>query len=95
MNCLLLHPVTARTAAMSKRCARCEKTVYPIEELKCLDKVRTADVLGFFGDTKSEHWGPEIGAYLVLSTPPEKERLGRSVGRSREERRRKDALRKS
>ncbi|KAF2363446.1 Zinc finger LIM-type [Trinorchestia longiramus] len=24
---------------MSKRCARCEKTVYPIEELKCLDKV--------------------------------------------------------
>jgi len=25
---------------MSKTCARCEKTVYPIEELKCLDKVR-------------------------------------------------------
>lgn len=25
---------------MSKSCARCEKTVYPIEELKCLDKVR-------------------------------------------------------
>lgn len=25
---------------MSKKCARCEKTVYPIEELKCLDKVR-------------------------------------------------------
>jgi len=24
---------------MSKTCARCEKTVYPIEELKCLDKV--------------------------------------------------------
>ncbi|XP_046404332.1 LIM and SH3 domain protein F42H10.3 isoform X2 [Ischnura elegans] len=23
---------------MSKKCARCEKTVYPIEELKCLDK---------------------------------------------------------
>lgn len=25
---------------MSKKCAKCEKTVYPIEELKCLDKVR-------------------------------------------------------
>lgn len=25
---------------MSKRCAKCEKPVYPIEELKCLDKVR-------------------------------------------------------
>jgi len=24
---------------MNKTCARCEKTVYPIEELKCLDKV--------------------------------------------------------
>jgi len=24
---------------MSKRCAKCEKTVYPLEELKCLDKV--------------------------------------------------------
>lgn len=24
----------------NKKCARCEKTVYPIEELKCLDKVR-------------------------------------------------------
>ncbi|XP_050463730.1 LIM and SH3 domain protein Lasp isoform X2 [Cataglyphis hispanica] len=24
---------------MSKTCARCEKTVYPIEELKCLDKI--------------------------------------------------------
>uniref|UniRef100_T1JG37 SH3 domain-containing protein n=1 Tax=Strigamia maritima TaxID=126957 RepID=T1JG37_STRMM len=24
---------------MSKKCARCDKTVYPLEELKCLDKV--------------------------------------------------------
>ncbi|MPC90028.1 LIM and SH3 domain protein Lasp [Portunus trituberculatus] len=24
---------------MSKRCARCEKAVYPLEELKCLDKL--------------------------------------------------------
>ena len=24
---------------MSKRCAKCEKTVYPVEELKCLEKV--------------------------------------------------------
>lgn len=25
---------------MNKTCARCQKVVYPIEELKCLDKVR-------------------------------------------------------
>jgi hypothetical protein len=25
----------------AKRCAKCEKLVYPIEELKCLDKVNT------------------------------------------------------
>ena len=24
---------------MSKQCAKCEKTVYPIEEFRCLDKV--------------------------------------------------------
>lgn len=24
---------------MNKTCARCQKVVYPIEELKCLDKV--------------------------------------------------------
>lgn len=24
---------------MNKKCARCDKIVYPIEELKCLDKV--------------------------------------------------------
>nr|CAD7578935.1 unnamed protein product [Timema californicum] len=27
------------TIRMNKKCARCEKTVYPIEELKCLDKI--------------------------------------------------------
>lgn len=30
---------------MSKRCARCEKTVYPLEELKCLDKVGIQEAL--------------------------------------------------
>lgn len=30
---------------MSKTCARCEKTVYPIEELKCLDKVRKEPIV--------------------------------------------------
>lgn len=25
---------------MNKKCARCEKIVYPTEELKCLDKVK-------------------------------------------------------
>ena len=24
---------------MSKKCAKCEKTVYPVEELKCLEKI--------------------------------------------------------
>ena len=24
---------------MSKKCAKCEKTVYPTEEFRCLDKV--------------------------------------------------------
>lgn len=28
-----------KTINMNKTCARCEKTVYPTEELKCLDKV--------------------------------------------------------
>ena len=27
------------TAKMNKKCAKCGKTVYPTEELKCLDKV--------------------------------------------------------
>lgn len=27
---------------MSKSCAKCGKTVYPLEELKCLDKVNSA-----------------------------------------------------
>jgi len=30
---------------MNKKCARCDKTVYPIEELKCLDKVRLSRFL--------------------------------------------------
>ena len=28
-----------RVSKMSKKCAKCEKTVYPTEELKCLEKV--------------------------------------------------------
>ncbi len=32
---------------MSKKCARCEKTVYPTEELKCLDKVSFENPLNF------------------------------------------------
>ena len=31
----------------AKKCAKCEKQVYPIEELKCLDKVRVQII--FFG----------------------------------------------
>lgn len=38
---------------MNKTCARCEKTVYPIEELKCLDKVSRNPMLQFvFNDSK-------------------------------------------
>lgn len=33
---------------MNKKCARCEKTVYPIEELKCLDKVNFHCISNFF-----------------------------------------------
>lgn len=33
---------------MNKKCARCEKTVYPIEELKCLDKVSKKIVFQFY-----------------------------------------------
>lgn len=29
---------------MNKSCARCSKTVYPIEELKCLDKVSYSNI---------------------------------------------------
>lgn len=32
---------------MSKKCAKCEKTVYPTEELKCLDKVKLELLLGW------------------------------------------------
>jgi len=34
---------------MAKRCAKCEKTVYPAEELKCLDKVRERSAFYFNG----------------------------------------------
>lgn len=30
-----------KSIKMNKSCARCSKVVYPIEELKCLDKVIT------------------------------------------------------
>jgi len=29
---------------MSKKCAKCDKNVYPAEELKCLDKVSISAV---------------------------------------------------
>lgn len=37
--------LTLQPVAMNKVCARCEKTVYPIEELKCLDKVTSFQVI--------------------------------------------------
>lgn len=36
LSCVLRVCVCAK---MNKTCARCQKVVYPIEELKCLDKV--------------------------------------------------------
>lgn len=30
-----------------KKCAKCEKQVYPIEELKCLDKVCSLKIIKF------------------------------------------------
>lgn len=37
---ILIYVITSVvTFTMSKKCAKCEKTVYPTEELKCLDKV--------------------------------------------------------
>lgn len=37
---VFLVSVCEKTFSMNKTCARCEKTVYPTEELKCLDKVK-------------------------------------------------------
>jgi len=38
-NSVHLQFLFGHIAKMNKNCARCEKTVYPTEELKCLDKV--------------------------------------------------------
>ena len=55
---------------MSKTCARCEKTVYPIEELKCLDKVRIStefcEELLFRFDNIDVLEDARLGSHLVL-----------------------------
>lgn len=42
---------------MSKKCAKCLKTVYPTEELKCLDKVSGPSLAdsGFGMNTPASH----------------------------------------
>lgn len=45
---ILIYVITSVvTFTMSKKCAKCEKTVYPTEELKCLDKVGNLNNGGF------------------------------------------------
>lgn len=47
---ILIYVITSVvTFTMSKKCAKCEKTVYPTEELKCLDKVGNLNNGGFCG----------------------------------------------
>ncbi|KAK9512898.1 hypothetical protein O3M35_001210 [Rhynocoris fuscipes] len=69
---------------MSKKCARCEKTVYPIEELKCLDKIwhkqcfkcqvcnmtlNMRNYKGFNKDPYCEAHIPKAKATTVAETP--------------------------
>lgn len=41
---------------MSKVCAKCEKSVYPTEELKCLDKASLSDSLMILIDNDLKKW---------------------------------------
>lgn len=45
---VLLYWKEVKIKKMNKSCARCSKTVYPIEELKCLDKVSLFKYLHLF-----------------------------------------------
>ncbi|XKL65828.1 hypothetical protein PGB90_009248 [Kerria lacca] len=69
---------------MNKKCARCEKTVYPIEELKCLDKLwhkqcfkcqscgmtlNMRNYKGFNKDPYCEAHVPKAKATSVAETP--------------------------
>lgn len=69
---------------MNKKCARCDKTVYPIEELKCLDKLwhkqcfkcqscgmtlNMRNYKGFNKDPYCEAHVPKAKATVVAETP--------------------------
>lgn len=69
---------------MSKKCAKCEKTVYPVEELKCLEKVwhkvcfkcqecgMTLNMKNYKGFDKLPYCGahvPKAKATVVADTP--------------------------
>ena len=72
---------------MSKRCAKCEKTVYPVEELKCLEKIwhktcfkcqvcnMTLSMKNYKGFDKLPYCGahvPKAKATVVADTPENK-----------------------
>ncbi len=44
----------------SKKCAKCEKTVYPTEELKCLEKVRIEPVPNVSGITRRNEMPDDV-----------------------------------
>ena len=69
---------------MSKKCAKCEKTVYPVEELKCLEKIwhkacfkcqvcnMTLSMKNYKGFDKLPYCGahiPKAKATVVADTP--------------------------
>jgi len=72
---------------MSKKCAKCEKTVYPVEELKCLEKIwhktcfkcqvcnMTLSMKNYKGFDKLPYCGahvPKAKATVVADTPENK-----------------------
>lgn len=51
---------------VNKKCARCLTTVYPIEELKCLDKVSYFSHLNYYNLQLD---GPSITDRTLSNTP--------------------------
>lgn len=51
---------------MNKTCARCLRTVYPVEELKCLDKVRIKHFLFLINlNRASVHYIVKVGGSII------------------------------
>ncbi len=75
---------------MNKTCAKCDKTVYPVEELKCLEKIwhktcfkcqvcgMTLSMKNYKGFEKLPYCGahvPKAKATVVADTPENKVRF--------------------